>query len=180
MWESIHSFFWKHPGVSHPKWAPEHHRVSCTEGESSGKHSFPWINPSSHGLMMAVTPSCLKKEQGIPWKEVSGAPHLSLELWVPGLSKERPGKVCGTVLGLLLLPTECFAIPAMLWFLLWLTRHSNFLIFPALWKEQMTGNASPSRNQHAREDTGWGGCWRETWDKSLEKSGQGWGGSREG
>lgn len=111
---------------------------------------------------------------------MSGAPHLSLELWVPGLSKERSGKVCGTVLGLLLLPTECFAIPAMLWFLLWLTRHSNFPIFPALWKEQMTRNASPSRNQHAREDTGWGGCWRETWDKSLEKSGEGWGGSREG
>lgn len=64
MWESIRSFFWKHPGVSRPKWAPEHHRVSCTEGESSGKHSFPWINPSSHGLTMAVTPSCLKKEPG--------------------------------------------------------------------------------------------------------------------
>lgn len=43
MWESFSSTFWKHLGVSSPKWAAEHHRVICTEGESSGKR---W---ESHG-----------------------------------------------------------------------------------------------------------------------------------
>lgn len=146
--------------MSFPKWAPEHHRGSCAEGESSGKCIFlPWINTPCNGLTMAVTHSCLKKEQGNSmergvWSSspLSGAVGPNLEQGAPWKGQER---FCGTILGLLLLPMEFSAIPAILWLLLWRTRHPHFPIFPSLWKEQMTGNVSPCRGQPAM---GWV-CW---------------------
>lgn len=174
MWEGFGSSFWKHLGVSSPQWAPEHHPVSCTEGQSAAKCFFPWINTPCHGLTTALTLSCPKKEQensmerGV-WSSsaLPGAVGPSPEQGAPWKGQER---FCGTMLGSLLSPMECSAIPAVLWLLLWLMRHPHFPIFPALWKEQMAGDVSPSRSQPA---VGWV-CWRETGDGSLGEAGEGW------
>lgn len=110
---------------------------------------------------------------------MSGAPHLSLELWVPALSEERPGKArrgfVGQSWGCCCSPGDALQCQQCCGFSCGSQEHSDFPIFPALWKERMTGNVSPSRNQRA---TGWL-CWRETWDKNLEKGGEGWRGVRD-
>lgn len=81
MWEWFSSFFWKHLGVSSPKWAPEHHRASCPEGRALE-------NAPSHGLTTAVTPSCPKNQGDSVKRGVqSSSPLPGAVPAVPGLSQ---------------------------------------------------------------------------------------------